>query len=105
MNISAMFWNSLANNFDQQEGRYKQAHIKAVENAKEYLNVSDPVLDYGSATGTTAIEIADQAREIHGIDISPKKIDAAKRKAAERKIQNIDFAQATIFDRRLERII
>lgn len=30
-------------------------------------------------------------------------IEAAKRKAAERKIENIDFAQSTIFDERLKR--
>jgi len=34
---------------------------------------------------------------------SPKMIDAAKRKAAERKIENIHFAQSTIFDERYKR--
>ena len=103
MNISAMFWDRLANNFDEQEGRYKHAHIKTVENAKKYLNASDLVLDYGCATGTTAFELADQVKEIHGIDISSKMIAAAKRKAAERKIQNIDFTQATVFDKGLKK--
>jgi len=41
--------------------------------------------------------------EVHAIDISPKMIEAAKRKADERRIENIDFAQATIFDERFER--
>jgi len=95
-----MFWDMLAKNFDEQSEGYKQVHIKTVENAKKYLNAGDLVLDYGCATGTTAIEIADHVKEIHGIDISSKMIDAARRKVAERKIQNIDFAQATIFDKR-----
>jgi 2-polyprenyl-3-methyl-5-hydroxy-6-metoxy-1,4-benzoquinol methylase len=103
MNISAKFWDALANSFDEQEGRYKHAHIKTVENAKKYLNASDLVLDYGCATGTTAFELADQVKEIHGIDISSKMIAAAKRKAAERKIQNIDFTQATVFDKGLKK--
>ena len=42
-------------------------------------------------------------KEIHGIDISSKMIEAAKRKAGERKIENVDFAQATIFDERYRR--
>jgi 2-polyprenyl-3-methyl-5-hydroxy-6-metoxy-1,4-benzoquinol methylase len=42
-------------------------------------------------------------KEIHGIDISSKMIEAAKGKADERKIENIDFAQATIFDERYRR--
>ena len=100
MNISEKFWDMLAKNFDEQSEGYKQVHIKTVENAKKYLNAGDLVLDYGCATGTTAIEIADHVKEIHGIDISSKMIDAARRKVAERKIQNIDFAQATIFDKR-----
>ena len=103
MNISAKFWDALANNFDEQEGRYKHAHLKTVENAKKYLNASDLVLDYGCATGTTAIEVAGQVKAIQGIDLSPKMIAAAKRRAAEQKIQNVDFAQATIFDKRLEK--
>ncbi len=42
-------------------------------------------------------------KEIHGIDISSKMIEVAKRKAGEHKIENIDFAQATIFDERYTR--
>ncbi|MCP4541364.1 MAG: class I SAM-dependent methyltransferase [Chloroflexi bacterium] len=103
MNVSAMFWNMLANNFDEQEGQYQQLQIKVAESAKKYLNVSDLVLDYGCATGAKAFELADQVKEIYGIDISSKMIAAAQRKAVERKVQNIDFAQATIFDTRLKK--
>ena len=71
MNISAKFWDRLANNLDRQGESYKQVHIKNVENAKKYLSMSDRVLDYGCATGTAAFEIADQVQEIRGIDISP----------------------------------
>lgn len=93
----------LANHFDEQEGRYQNVHVKAVENTKKYLKARDVLLDYGCATGTTAIEIADRVKEIHGIDISPKMIEEAKRKTAERKIQNIDFVPATIFDQSLKK--
>jgi 2-polyprenyl-3-methyl-5-hydroxy-6-metoxy-1,4-benzoquinol methylase len=102
MNISALFWNRLASNYDEQEEQYQQLHTTVVENAKKYLNASDSVLDYGCATGTKAFDLAGQVKEIHGIDISPKMIAAAKRKAAEQNVQNIDFAQATIFDKRLK---
>ena len=102
MNISAMFWDRLANNFDEQEGQYKHTHLKTVENVTKYLNANDLVLDYGCATGKTACEIAGQVKEVRGIDFSSKMIAAAKRNAAERKIQNTDFTQATIFDQRLK---
>jgi 2-polyprenyl-3-methyl-5-hydroxy-6-metoxy-1,4-benzoquinol methylase len=50
-----------------------------------------------------AFEIADNAKKIHGIDISPRMIDAARKKAAERKIENVDFAHSTIFDERYKK--
>lgn len=103
MNISKIFWDMAAGNFDELEGRYRHTHLKTVENTKKYLHMSDLVLDYGCATGTTAVEIADQVKAIHGIDISCRMIEAAKRKVAEREIQNTSFMQATIFDKRLKK--
>lgn len=102
MNVTAKFWDRVVKNFDQQEARYQQLHIKNVENAKKYLNASDLVLDYGCATGTKTFELAGHVAKIYGIDISPKMIAAAKRNAAKRKIQSVAFAQTTIFDRQLE---
>jgi 2-polyprenyl-3-methyl-5-hydroxy-6-metoxy-1,4-benzoquinol methylase len=46
--------------------------------------------------------ITDKVREIHAIDISSKMIEIAKRKASERSIENIHYAQATIFDERYQ---
>jgi len=49
------------------------------------------------------IRSKDKVKKIHGIDISPKMIDAAKRKASENKIENINFIQSTIFDERFNK--
>ena len=97
------FWDKLANKFDKRAKYFEQTYIKIMNNTKKYLNISDIVLDYGCATGTVAIEIADNVKEVYGIDISSKMIDAAKRKASERKIKNVGFAQSTIFDEKLKR--
>ena len=59
-------------------------------------------MDYGCATGTIAIGIADNVKEVKGIDISSEMVKAAIRKAHERKILNVDFVQSTIFDERLK---
>jgi len=68
---------------------------------KKYFDAGSIVLDYGCATGSIAIEIADMVKEARGIDTSSKMIEFAKRKADERKIKNIDFTKATIFDESL----
>jgi len=104
MEKTEKFWDMIAIDFDKQTGnRIEQNHFKTVEKAKKHLSVGDVVLDYGCATGTITIGIADSVKKVYGIDISSKMIDAAKRKAVERKIENIDFVQSTIFDERHKR--
>ena len=100
---SESMWDGLANNWDTPGASLGQNDIRTIEKTKKYLNASDIILDYGCATGSIAIEIADIVKEAHGIDISSKMIDIARRKADERKIKNIDFTHATIFDERLKK--
>ena len=97
MNKTEKFWDKLANQFDRRTKHFEQAYIKTVENTKKHLHAGDIVLDYGCATGEVAIEIAGNVKEVHGIDISSKMIAAAKSKAAEHKIEKIDFTHATLF--------
>ncbi len=61
------------------------------------------MLDYGCGTGTITSEIADHVKEIHAIDISSGMIDAARKNIRERKIENITFAQSTLFDKRYKK--
>lgn len=64
---------------------------------------SNIVLDYGCGTGTTSGEIANRVKEIHSIDISSKMIQIAKRKAVASKVENINFFQTDIFDKRYKK--
>jgi 2-polyprenyl-3-methyl-5-hydroxy-6-metoxy-1,4-benzoquinol methylase len=96
-------WDRLANNWDTPGVSLGQNDIRIIEKTKKHLNASDIILDYGCATGSIAIEIADIVKEAHGIDISSKMIEIARRKANERKLKNTNFTQATIFDERLKK--
>lgn len=102
MNITTLFWDRNAKTYEQQEARYPQMHARSIENARKYLCANDLVLDFGCATGAKALDLAAHVREIQGIDISPKMVSAAQRNAVERKVHNVNFTQATIFDRRFE---
>jgi 2-polyprenyl-3-methyl-5-hydroxy-6-metoxy-1,4-benzoquinol methylase len=101
------FWDMVSYDFDNQakaeEKRGEQTHFKIVENTKKYLKDSDNVLDYGCATGTVALEIVNNVKEVHGIDISSKMIEAANKKAAEHNTGKLDFVQTPLFDDRLKR--
>ena len=103
MNKSEKFWDRMANYYDRVEKKDEPINIKIIEKTKNYLKISDNVLDYGCGTGTAAIEIAGSVKTVNGIDISSKMIEAAKGKTVERKVKNIDFAQTTIFDEQLKK--
>jgi 2-polyprenyl-3-methyl-5-hydroxy-6-metoxy-1,4-benzoquinol methylase len=97
------FWDSMANKLDRTEKRLEQIFIKVLKSTKRYLKASDVVLDYGCGTGLMCNEIASDVKQIYAIDISSKMLDIAKRRAVERNIENVEFAQANIFDARYKR--
>jgi 2-polyprenyl-3-methyl-5-hydroxy-6-metoxy-1,4-benzoquinol methylase len=98
---SEKMWNQLAKNWDTPGVSLGENDLKIIERTKKYLSASSVVLDYGCATGSIAIKIANMAKEVHGIDISSNMIEIAKRKADERGIKNIAFTKAAIFDESL----
>lgn len=103
MNKSEKFWDRIANQWDKRDNELDEISIKAIEITKKYLNKSDILLDYGCGIGTITNEIAPLVKEIHGIDISSRMIDVAKRRASEQKTENVLYVQATIFDERFEK--
>ena len=100
---SEKIWNLLANNYDESEKPFRDVHRENLKKTKNYLNKGDIVLDFGCGTGTQALGIAGDVKEVHGIDISPKMIEIAKTRAYESKTTNVYFTQAIIFDERLKK--
>lgn len=94
------FWDRTANSYDNEEKKDKQTYLNIIEKTTGYLNVNDVVLDYGCGTGLVSNEIAGHVKMVQAIDISSKMIEIAKNKAIGRKIQNIDYAYTTIFDKK-----
>ena len=93
---SEKFWDRTAKSFEK-------IPTKIIKKIRKHIKSSDIVLDLGCATGTIVNEIADNVKEIHGIDISSKMIKIAKDKATKRAIMNAHFTQATIFDERYKK--
>jgi 2-polyprenyl-3-methyl-5-hydroxy-6-metoxy-1,4-benzoquinol methylase len=97
------FWDFIAKNFDRQEDRPDPTYNKIVENTRKHLHNEDIVLDFGCGTGTYTFDFSEYVKEIHGIDISQKMIDIARRKARENRIENAFFTKSTIYDEKLEK--
>jgi len=103
MNKSEKFWDNRADSYDKQWQKPRTTPTKALEITKPYLDKNGIILDYGCATGTRTNILAENVKEIWGIDISSKMIEEAKRRANESAVENVRYMHATIFDERLEK--
>jgi 2-polyprenyl-3-methyl-5-hydroxy-6-metoxy-1,4-benzoquinol methylase len=99
-NNAEKFWDRMAKQFDKQTSYFEAPPF---EKAKKYVKITDTVLDYGCATGTISIGIAAHVKEVKGIDISSKMIEAAIRKSGEKRVANVEFFKSTIYGERLKR--
>ena len=97
------FWDKQAKKYDQAEKQFSTVYSSIIVRTSKYLNLNDNVLDYGCATGSKTIEIAEKVSQIHGLDISTEMINEALKKKSELKISNVSFSQGTIFDSNLEK--
>jgi 2-polyprenyl-3-methyl-5-hydroxy-6-metoxy-1,4-benzoquinol methylase len=95
-------WDSLATKWDKPGVSLGENDYRIIEKSRKYLNTGSTVLDYGCATGSIALELAKTVKEVHGVDISTKMIDTAKKKAGERASKNTVFLQGTLFNEGLK---
>lgn len=96
MSRDEKFWDFIARNYDAGEG--DPAGREDIQITRKYLHQDATVLEYGCGTGTLSLELAGQVKAIHALDISSKMLAAARKKAAERHVENIHFVQATLSD-------
>jgi len=98
MNKAEKFWDAFSTRYDKITVKAERTLSKTIVNTSRYLKADDTVLDFACGTGSITTGIAHEVKRIYAIDISSKMIDVAKRKAAEAKIENIDFSHVSIFD-------
>lgn len=97
------FWDRLARTWGKPTEESEQTDTKVLAKTRPYLKATDTVLDYGCAKGSVDLKLAAAVNAIHGIDISSKMIAAAREAAEARKVANVSFTKATIFDESLDR--
>ena len=103
MNKSQIFWDKHAKEFESNEKQFEHASREIIARTKEYLNANDNVLDFGCATGTKTLELADLVKHIHGLDYSAGMISEAIIRKNKVDVKNVSFSQGTIFDDDLEK--
>lgn len=98
MNKAQQFWDKQAKRYDNSEKQFEPVFREIIAGTIEYLNANDNVLDFGCATGTKTIELAESVKHIHGLDFSAEMINEANKKLNDSNFKKITFAQGDIFD-------
>ena len=96
------FWNLIASKYAASPITDIAAYEKKIEKLKSCLSAENHVLDIGCGTGTQCDDLASNVKQVTGIDISSKLLAIAEQRKAERKIENVEFIHATVFDKRFE---
>ena len=101
-NSPEKFWDLIASKYAASPIKNRSAYETKLQKIKTYLTPENVVLDIGCGTGTQCGDIADHVKQVTGIDISRKLLAIAEQRKAERKLDNVDFLQTSLFDERFQ---
>ena len=96
------FWNLIASKYAASPIQDRPAYETKIQKIKTLLTPENVVLDIGCGTGTQCGDIADNVKQVTGIDISRKLLAIAEQRKAERKLDNVEFLQTSLFDERFK---
>lgn len=89
---TARFWDRIAEKYAKSPVKDEESYRHTLDRVKAHLDPDARVLEIGCGTGSTALHLAGNVREIVATDISPGMIDIARRKASEARTENATFA-------------
>ena len=96
---SEIFWDNVSKLFCSSKRTMNSPALQSVrQNAGNFFKPNDTVLDFGCGPGDITFEIARQTQQVYATDISEGMIEAAKQKAGEQNISNIQFIKTNLFD-------
>lgn len=101
-NAPDKFWDLISSKYAASPIVDRAAYEAKIQKVKTYLTTEDVVLDIGCATGTQCGDIADNVKQVTGIDISSKLLAVAEQRKTERKLDNVAFVKTSLFDERFQ---
>lgn len=97
LNQPKEFWDMRARDYDATSGSiYAKAYDLTVQRAADYLRPGDRLLDFACGTGLAALRLAPYVSSVRGIDISPRMVEIARKKAA--GLPNVEITNTGLFD-------
>ncbi|MDR2898622.1 MAG: class I SAM-dependent methyltransferase [Spirochaetaceae bacterium] len=91
------FWDFCAPVYDIFEALNGRAYAGMLKNVQSLIPNGATVLETAAGTGSISLAVADKASRVLCTDISEQMLDRARRKAIKHRIQNIDFANRSIY--------
>lgn len=98
MQPDAKFWDGVAQKYARSPIGDMKAYQYTLGRTRSYLKATDKVLELGCGTGSTSIELANDAGHITASDFSQTMLEIGAEKARAQNITNIDFLQLDASD-------
>jgi ubiquinone/menaquinone biosynthesis C-methylase UbiE len=98
----ARFWDKVADGYSKKPVKDTESYERTLDCTRKYLSPNDTVLEVGCGTGTTALRLAPNVKQLVASDISSRMIEIAREKAATQGVTNVRFDRATLSDLALE---
>lgn len=96
MNTDAPFWDRIAAKYAKSPIRDEAAYQQSLARSISYLKPTDRVLELGSGTGTTAIELAGHVAEMTASDLSQEMLEIGRARAKTAGVSNIRFHHGSV---------
>ena len=96
------FWDLISSKYAKSPIPDRPAYEAKIQKIKTFLSEESVVLDIGCGTGTQCDDIAANVKHVTGIDISRKLLAIAEQRKTERKLDNVEFLQTSLFDKRFQ---
>lgn len=98
MQDTAAFWDKISEKYAKTPISNEEAYQLTLNKTRGYLKQDDLVLEVGCGTGSTALLLAGDVRQIVASDYSDKMLDVGRRNAQAQNIGNVKFVQADVCD-------
>lgn len=96
------FWDLISSKYASSPIPDRPAYETKIQKIKTFLTTEKVVLDIGCGTGSQCGDIAGNVKQVTGIDISRKLLAIAEQRKADRKLDNVEFLQTSLFDERFQ---
>lgn len=91
MTQNTKFWDKAAPKYAKSPIADQVAYEYTLGRTRSYLTPKDRVLELGCGTGSTALLLAPNVKQITAIDLSPGMLAIAQQKAASTGVKNVSF--------------